>query len=292
MIAGVLLGAMVVILLGWGVVSTRRMVYPEPRHWPAPDPLPPYTAHPLQGLDGASFDVWHVRATHPRARILLLHGYRADRFQVLGIAAALAARGYEALLMELRGHGGRRGPCTFGLRERDDAELVLQWAQRGLEHQVPLGLLGLSMGAAVMCQVALRHPEVVAVVADSPYARFYPVVRRAIRRLYHLPAWPWAWATWWSLQLRLQGRLTPLDPARLARQLHQPLLAIHGGADEVVPRAMTEELYERWAGPKTRWFEPAATHVQAFWLNPHAYADRVARFLDDAVQGRVPATQP
>ena len=290
MIAGALVGAMALVLLGWGALSTRRMLYPEPRQWAAPDPLPAYTTHALQARDGARFDVWRLPVSNPRGRLLIFHGYHANRFQVLGIAAALAARGYEALLMELRGHGSRPGPCTFGLREQEDAEVVLQWAGKAGPSSIPLGLLGLSMGAAVVCQVATQHPEAFAVVIDSPYARFYPVARRAIRRRYHLPSVPWVWVTWWTLQLVLGVRLARRDPAALACRLHQPLLAIHGGADEVVPPALTEELYARWAGPKTRWFDPATAHVQAFWRDPHAYADRVARFLDAAVQGRTPAS--
>lgn len=215
--------------------------------------------------------------------MLLCHGFYANRFQILGIAHELRQRGYDAVLFELRGHGQRPGPCTLGLRETDDALAVLRWAaEQDGGRPLPVGVLGLSMGAAVACQVAARAPDVRAVVADSAYSRFFPVLRRAIRQRYHLPGVPMAWVTWWALQVALGARLSRRDPVELAPRLRQPLLAIQGGEDRRVSPQSGEEWFQRWAGPKERWFEPQVAHVRMFTQDPQAYCDRVAAFLDRA----------
>ena len=273
------------VCVGWAILSARRFLHPERRAIPPPQPLPSYTVHAVTAPDGASFDVWRLPSPSPRARLLLCHGYYANRNQVLGLAEGLRRRGYEALLFEMRGHGSRPGPCTFGVRETGDAVTVLEWAKAaGGGGPIPVGVLGLSMGGAVACQAALRYPDVRAVVVDSIYSHLFPVLTRVIWRQYHLPAIPWAWLTWWATQLALGRRLAPADPAALAPRLRQPLFAIQGGEDRLVVPLLGREFYQRWAGPKQRWFEPHVVHVGMFASHPKEYCDRVADFFDETLR--------
>ncbi|MBI4003483.1 MAG: alpha/beta fold hydrolase [Candidatus Omnitrophica bacterium] len=277
-----LLGGLGICLAAWSLESARRVLNPDRRHISPPDSFPAYTVHPIVARDGSRFDVWVLETAAPRARLLLIHGYYANRHQVLDLAGGLRARGYEILLFELRGHGERPGPCTMGIRETTDAQAVLEWAahRRDLERALPVGLLGLSMGAAVACQLAARERAVHAVVVDSIYSRLFPVLARSLWQRYHLPAIPWAWLTWWSLQLSLRRRLAPLDPAVLAYRCRQPLLAIQGGEDRRVVPLLGREFYRCWAGPKERWFEERIAHVGMFARHPQEYCNRVADFFD------------
>ena len=269
--------------MSWSIFSARQVLYPERRLIPAPHPLPSYAAHDVTMPDGTCLDVWILERPSPRARILVCHGYYANRCQVLALAHGLRQRGYEVVLFELRGHGSRPGPCTLGVRECEDALGILQWARtRDPSAPLPIGMLGFSMGAAVACQVTARAPAVKALIADSLYSRFFPILKRAIWGRYHLSEAPWAWLTWWAVQLALHRRLTPLDPAALAPRLHQPLLVIQGGDDQQVIPPFGEEFYQRWAGPKERWVKPDVGHVGMFAHDPEEYCDRVARFFDRA----------
>ena len=73
--------------------------------------------------------------------------------------------------------------------------------------------------------------------------------------------------------------MSRLDPAALAPQLRQPLLAIQGGEDRRVPPQLGQEFYDRWAGPKEQWVEPAVAHVGMFASHPEEYAIRTADFF-------------
>ena len=275
------LGAITLILIGWSVASARRVLYPERRTLPILTPVPPYRSHTLTASDGDPLEIWVLEPAAPRGRLLLCHGYYANRYQMLSLAHGLREQGYETVLFEMRGHGTRPGPCTLGIKERADAEAILRWAQsRDGSHPLPLGAVGFSMGGAVICQLASRAPEVRALVVDSIYSRLFPVLTRAIREQYHLPAIPWAYLTWWTVQLLLGRRLAALDPVTLAPRLRRPLFAIQGGEERRVAPRLSDELFRQWAGPKEQWVGPQVAHVGMFAHAPDEYCRRVAAFFD------------
>jgi alpha-beta hydrolase superfamily lysophospholipase len=262
-------------LVGLVLNPPRRRLLQQARHAPEGE------RHSVPLPRGESCPVWRFAVVPARGRVLLCHGYFADRTQVAGVAAGLAALGYEGLVMELRGHGERPGSCTLGVREAEDAEAILRWAaaQDGA-HPLPVAVLGFSMGAAMFCQVADRRPDLKAVVTDSVYPRLFPAMRLVIRQRYRTPDVPFAWLGWWAAQGLLRTRLAPRDPVVLAGRLRHPLLAFQGGADARVSLADQEAFFARWAGPKERWLDPEAAHVSSWARDPAGYCRRVGAFLD------------
>ncbi len=278
------LGLFGVCLIGWGIFSTYWLLYPERLVFPTPTPLPSYTSHSIVGRDGSCMEVWLLEAPRPKGRLLICHGYYANRCQVLELADGLRRLGYEALLIELRGHGQRPGPCTLGVRERHDAQDALDWAaHRPGAAALPLGVLGFSMGAMVASHVAAEYPGIKAVVTDSLYSRLFPAIQHAFQQRYHVPAIPWVWLTWVGLHVALRTRLASYDPVVIASRLRQPLLTIHGGKDQRVIPAWGEAFYQAWAGPKEQWLDPDVAHVKMFLSHPEPYCRRVAEFFDRAL---------
>lgn len=281
MVIGWLLAGVGLAITGWGVLSTRRTLHPVSTSFPVPDPLPLHRRVALTGPDGASFDLWVFAAEPPRGVVVACHGYHASRLQLVELADRLRQRGYTVILFDLRGHETRPGRCTFGVEDVHDLEAIRHWIRRQPAlAPLPIGLLGFSLGAAVICQAALRLPDIRAVVLDSTYAHLFPILAQTIRRDYRLPAVPWAWITWLGVQLALGHRLAARDPLVLAAQCPQPALIIHGAQDESVPTQDAHALFARWRGPKDLWIEPQARHVGAFAVDPTAYTHRVAEFFD------------
>lgn len=273
-------------VLGWMATSAHAALYPEHRSAELPALAPPVPhAVRIRVPDGSSLELAVFRPEgRAHARVLVLHGYSADRCQVLGVAAGLRDRGFETVVFELRGHGGRPGPYTFGLRELDDAGAVLAWGrEQDGNTPRPAAAVGLSAGAALACQVAERHAEVRALVVDSISPRLRWAINRAIRLRYRFPPIPFGWLTWWALQLALRTPLARRDPLVLAPRMRQPVLVIAGGRDRRVDPAWARLLYERWGGPKDWWFDPAVGHVGQFAADPGRYCDRVAAFLSQAL---------
>jgi alpha-beta hydrolase superfamily lysophospholipase len=121
--------------------------------------------------DGHPLAVWARRPPAPRGAILLVHGRTWSGLpdfdlQVPGesrsVLANLAARGYAAYAIDLRGYGStprdRTGWLT-PIRAADDVSAALAWI--GAKQKLPTRpvLLGWSVGAMVAQLTAQRHPE-------------------------------------------------------------------------------------------------------------------------------------
>ncbi len=276
MLAAVLVTAA---LSGWSILSSHRLLHPAFSSLPARRPATA-RSQSLVLPSGESLEVWIFQAEVPCGVVVGCHGYRGSRLQLTAVADALQRRGFTTILYDRLGHGARAGYCRLGRHATDEVGEVLRW----LSHDPGLAelsqvLLGWPMGAAVACQAARDFAQVHAVVADSVYARLFPVIASTIRRQYHLPATPWAWLTWAAVQARLRERLARWDPIRLAAVCRQPLLLIHGGQDIAVPMSDSHELARRWQGPTEQWIDPAVGHVGLAVANLETYVDRIVSFL-------------
>lgn len=267
------------LVLAWIVISVYQLCFPKPRTLlQGKAPAAAWVEQQTLDSSGKPFSFWRFPAQSPKLRALICHGFFANRYQVQGVASRLAKANIEVLVMELRGHGKRRGPCTFGLRETEDALLILE-CSANQSGKLPVALIGFSMGGVVMCGVAGKYPGVGAVVADSLYSEFFPILVRGFWQERHIPKFPFCYLTWMGLQVALGCRLSRLDPLSTASQRMQPLLLIEGSEDRRVPRRFADSWFEQWAGPKERWCDPQAGHVGVFARQPVEYMDRVIGFF-------------
>ena len=104
---------------------------------------------------------------------IIFHGYRgyAER-DGLGGYTLCTALGYNVLLPDQRAHGYSGGhTITMGVKERYDARDWTVWARSRFGPEVPIFLMGVSMGAAtVLLAAGLNLPDnVCGIVADCGY---------------------------------------------------------------------------------------------------------------------------
>src|SRR5713101_4239716 len=105
--------------------------------------------------DGLRLSAWLVAKTGAPA-IVLVHGYPAEKADMLPLAAALARR-FTVLLVDLRYFGRSEGRVTtLGFRERDDLRRAVDaLAARGFAR---VGVFGFSLGGAIALTSAVEDP--------------------------------------------------------------------------------------------------------------------------------------
>lgn len=140
----------------------RVVTAPARRRFKAPARARAWT---LASEDGTSLAAWELSpAGTPRGVVVLGHGYRDDRRQLLPFAQTLAGAGFTAVVFDFRAHGASAGErITIGHDEARDVRALLAWART---QGLPVGYLGFSMGAA---SYLLSGIEADVAVLDSPY---------------------------------------------------------------------------------------------------------------------------
>jgi len=194
--------------------------------------------------DGVRLAAWLLpRAGAPA--VVLLHGYPAEKADLLPIAAALAPR-FTVLLLDQRYFGKSGGHATtIGFRERADLRRAIDFlAARGVRE---VGVFGFSLGGAVALLTAAEDPRIRAVAAYAPFAD--------LRTLgYELYGWLWVLKypfvgllRGWSW-LFLGHDITAVSPERAAAALSIPVLLVASREDEQIPFAHAERLRRALAG--------------------------------------------
>jgi uncharacterized protein len=192
----------------------------------------------IQTADGLRLAGW--LAPRPGApAVILLHGYPAEKSDLLPLAAALHAR-FTVLLVDFRYFGESEGQVTtLGFRERDDVRRAVDLLHaRGF---TPVGVFGFSMGGAVGLLAAAEEPRIKAVVAYAAFAD----LRTLGKELY---AYLWVLRGPFVALLRLWARLflgadiTRPAPADAAARLGIPVFLIHSRQDDQIPFAHAERL--------------------------------------------------
>jgi len=201
--------------------------------------------------DGLRLSAWLIARPGAPA-IVLLHGYPAEKADMLPLAAALARR-FTVLLVDLRYFGRSEGRVTtLGFREREDLRRVVDvLAARGFDR---VGVFGLSLGGAIAITAAAEEPRIGAVAAYSPFAD--------LRALAHeLYAWmgplryPFVGLMrLWSL-LFLGADVTAAPPVAAAARLSIPVYLIASRDDEQIPFRHAELLRDALAANPRAEFE-------------------------------------
>ena len=284
--------------------------------WKLPEPL----AEPPASLQRAL--LFHTRdgkllrgefwaQPHPAPTVIICHGYRVSGAALRPVATIEYQSGYNIMLFDFRGHGESESVnLSGGKAEVLDLEAAIAAA---LQQQETLPgkviLHGFSRGAAIALLMP-PHPDVVAIVADSPYARLDSILRsfvhwqllektrswprylRRSRTMFHAISWGTVAASVPVYRLRFGHRLMvhPADSMRRwhadLRKFHDlripPVLLIHGTADQFVPFSHARHIVEqarRHNIPLQTYFVDGSNHCAAYGDHPQKYVETLQRFV-------------
>ena len=240
-----------------------------------PDDLP-LRALRIPRADGGSVAAWFAAGNARQGGILLLHGIRSDRRQMLNRARFLFAAGYSVLLIDLQAHGETPGHrITFGYRESFDVNAAVDYLNDRLGGR-PIGVIGASLGGAAAL-LGESPVDADAVVLEGVYSSIEQAVGNRISiRLGEIGRWL-APLLVWQMEPRLGVRPDELAPIATIHRLDAPVMIIAGTADRRTRLDESKALYLRAPSPKRLWLIDGARHED---FHRHSRADYERQVLD------------
>lgn len=235
----------------------------------------------LKARDGISIAGTYWPGRTPSApAVLLLHGVGASRNQTAPMAAALAARGYAALAIDLRGHGESTiTDHSYGLDEGLDARAAFDWL-KAKQHGGKVGVIGISLGGAAGLvgrdgPVPADALVLVAVFPDIRHAIYNrmasiltPIGGTLAEPLLSFQSLP-RYGVW-------PGRIAPLTAIR---DFRAPVFVIGGAKDRYTPPVETRALFEAAPNRKALWLVPGLSHGKVSSLHDAEWEQRLDAFL-------------
>lgn len=232
----------------------------------------------LKAASGQTVAGWWIPGQPGAGAVLLLHGVRGDRREMLGRAEFLSRLGYALLLIDLPAHGESVAEhITYGVNEAEGVRVALALLAQRLPGE-RIGVIGVSLGAASLV-LSRPQPAPAAVVLESMYPTIDEAVADRLRLHLGSAAELLAPLLLWQLPLRLGVSPQQLRPIEALPALRSALLIAAGSLDQHTTLAETRRLYAAAQAPKSLWVVDGAAHVNLHDFDRAAYEARVSAFL-------------
>ena len=250
------------------------------------------TGYPIENVrflarDGVALSGTFVRAPNAAGTVILVHGFKSGRAEMLDWLAFLYPT-YSVLLFDSRGTGSSDGVFGVGATEDRDilgaVDAVTLLRAPGSDR---IAVLGISLGAGDALLAAGQDTRIRAVVADSPWIdEFVQLARMHWLPLGPLsvPLLPYEHAL---VDTLIGGRLEEAVPIVGATRIPpRRLLLIHARDDgnATTPPAGSERIAHVAGEPTELWLVPSGGHVGAIRSAHDEYVSRVMAFLGSALR--------
>jgi fermentation-respiration switch protein FrsA (DUF1100 family) len=225
--------------------------------------------------DGMPLKAWELRPEDATGDVvILLHGLRGNRLEMMNYADMLVTHGYSVLMPDARAHGESGGSvATYGLLERSDVHRWFEWLAANRNPHCVYGF-GESMGAAQILQALEAEPRFCAVAAECSFSTLRESAYDRIGQRFHTGPWlgrtifrPVVESAYVYVRLRYKLDMNQVSPEDAVAATKVPVLLIHGQSDTNIPLRHAVRIAAR-NGSVAVWEPPKTGHSNAIDTSP------------------------
>lgn len=193
--------------------------------------------------------------------VTLLHGWGGNAETLLPLARPLHDAGFALLFIDARCHG-QSDEDDFASMPRfaEDLGHAIDWLKQR-EDIRPDGIaaLGHSVGAGAVLLTAARRKDLAAVVSIAAFTHPVAMMRRwlAAKRV---PYRPIGWLILQYVEWLIAHRFDDIAPLNTIRQVHCPVLLVHGEEDDTVPVSDAHAIHANRSGEHVQLKLVAGSH--------------------------------
>lgn len=231
--------------------------------------------HAYEIINEKDTDIWSI----------VIHGYCSQGKDMTYYAKEYYNRGYNVLIVDLRGHGKSEGNYIgMGWHDRLD---IIDWTNYLInkDSNCQIILHGVSMGAAtVMMATGEDLPANVKVaIEDCGYSSIWDEFKMQLKLLYNLPTFPVLNAASSVCQRRAGYKIEEGSSIEQVKKSKTPTLFIHGDQDKFVPFEMLDKVYEAANCKKEKLVIEGAAHAESVSVNPDLYWRTIDSFIEENI---------
>ena len=239
----------------------------------------------IQGHDGIRLVAHWRPCQEPRRILIAMHGWRSSWSRDFGLIADFWYRnGCSVLYPEQRGQGESGGECMgFGMLERHDCLQWARWVSENLAGELPVYLVGISMGAAtVLMAGGMELPSNVhGIMADCGFTSAHDIWKHVAENNLHLHYGLYAAAADDLCKKKIRCGARDCSTVEALGECEVPVLFVHGTDDSFVPVEMTYENYKACAAPKRLLIVPGAEHGMSYCVAREEYEKAMTDFWEE-----------
>ena len=218
----------------------------------------------FSAADGVKLHGWFVPGEGDTT-LVWFHGNAGNISHRVGNVAELHTRlGVNVFIFDYRGYGKSDGDVSEKGTYLDADGAMSYLRTRGDVDQQRLVLFGRSLGGAVAAEAATKN-DVYALVLESAFSSVQAMARR------QYPFLP-------GIGAIIRTKYATLSKLK---DVHAPVMVLHGDRDETVPIEIGRELFEAANPPKRFYTIEGAGHNDTYIVGGPAYFQALAEFIED-----------
>ena len=218
----------------------------------------------------------------PKGTVILLHGIRSRKEHFAKLMKRLTDEGFNAVAIDQRAHGKSEGiHCTFGVKEKRDVTLLLDYLEDKEGVKDNIGVWGQSFGGAVALQAMSEDHRIKYGVIESTFSDFNKITHDYFT--FHAGfdiALLTDYLVWRA------GQIADFEPSKAGpnnccQDVFQPVLMVHGQKDKRINISYGKENFARLASKDKTFIEVEdANHLNIWKVGGEEYFRKVLHFLN------------